>query len=236
MSPTCIPYIAPAEDWSVPSLPAWIGITFTYQGLKALGLPQASLDSFSEEFRQGMAARASIINDIGENAPANWEYPFGTSDMHVALAIYSQDDQNLELVFRRALQTQSDLPKVSVVYHMKFSELPEGRNPFGFKDGLHNPQIEGSGIDPPGYEATVKAGEFIMGYPDENGQTATSPEPEVLRRNGTFIAFRKFHIRVATVRKYLREQTSSPEEEEVIARQNGWEMAQQYPLGSRSRT
>jgi Dyp-type peroxidase family len=100
---------------------------------------------------------------------------------------------------------------------MKFSELPEGRNPFGFKDGLHNPQIEGSGIDPPGYEATVKAGEFIMGYPDENGQTATSPEPEVLRRNGTFIAFRKFYMRVAAFRKYLREQASSPEEEELIA-------------------
>jgi deferrochelatase/peroxidase EfeB len=70
---------------------------------------------------------------------------------------------------------------------------------------------------PSGYSASVKAGEFIMGYPDENGQTATHPEPEVLRRNGTFIAFLKFHIRVAAFQKYLREQTSSPEEEELIA-------------------
>jgi Dyp-type peroxidase family len=101
---------------------------------------------------------------------------------------------------------------------MKFSELPEGRNPLGFKDGLHNPHVEGSGVDAlPGYNATVKAGEFIMGYPDENGQTATNPEPEVLRRNGTFVAFRKFHIRVAAFRKYLREQTSSRDEEELIA-------------------
>jgi hypothetical protein len=75
-----IPYIAPAEEWRVPSIPAWLGIAFSYQGLKALGLPQASLDSFPEEFRQGMAARAEILRDIGDNAPANWEYPFGTSD------------------------------------------------------------------------------------------------------------------------------------------------------------
>ena len=68
-----IPYVAPAEDWWVPSIPAWLGIVFTYQGLKALGLSQESLDSFPEEFRQGMAARASILNDIGENAPAHWE-------------------------------------------------------------------------------------------------------------------------------------------------------------------
>src|SRR5215469_306615 len=213
-----IPYVAPAEDWWVPSIPAWLGIVFTYQGLKALGLSQPSLDSFPEEFRQGMAVRASILNDIGNNAPANWEYPFGTSDMHVALAIYSKDDKNLEAVLEQASQSQRELPKISVVYRMKFSELPEGRNPLGFKDGLHNPHVEGSGVDPlPGFDATVKAGEFIMGYPDENGQTATNPEPEVLRRNGTFVAFRKFHIRVAAFRKYLREQTSSREEEELIA-------------------
>jgi hypothetical protein len=55
-----IPYVAPAEEWWVPSIPAWLGIAFSYQGLKALGLPQPSLDSFPGEFRQGMAARASI--------------------------------------------------------------------------------------------------------------------------------------------------------------------------------
>ena len=213
-----IPYVAPAEDWWVPSIPAWLGIVFTYQGLKALGLSQPSLDSFPEEFRQGMAARASILNDIGNNAPGNWEYPFGTSDMHVALAIYSKDNKSLEAVLEQARESLRELPKISVVYRMKFSELPEGRNPLGFKDGLHNPHVEGSGVDTlPGYNTTVKAGEFIMGYPDENGQTATNPEPEVLRRNGTFVAFRKFHIRVSAFRKYLREQTSSRDEEELIA-------------------
>lgn len=213
-----IPYVAPAEEWWVPSIPAWLGIAFSYQGLKALGLPQASLDSFPEEFRQGMAARAEILRDIGDNAPANWEYPFGTSDAHVALAIYSRDDSSLESVLEQARQSQRDLPQIAVVYRMKFSELPDGRNPFGFKDGLHNPHVEGSGTNPPpGYESTVKAGEFIMGYYDELGETATSPEPEVLRRNGTFIALRKFHTRVASFRKFLREQAKSPEEEELIA-------------------
>jgi deferrochelatase/peroxidase EfeB len=72
-----IPYVAPAEEWWVPSIPAWFGIVFTYHGLKALGLPQGSLDSFPEEFRQRMTARASIPNDIGDYAPANWEQPFG---------------------------------------------------------------------------------------------------------------------------------------------------------------
>lgn len=213
-----VPHVAPADDWWVPTLPGWLGIAFTYQGLKALGVPQASLDSFPKEFREGMAARASILNDVGDNAPANWEYPFGSVDMHVALAIYSKDDPSLDAVLERARQSHHDLPRISVVYRMKFSELPGGRNPFGFKDGLHNPHVEGSGTHShPGYGPPVKAGEFIMGYLDELGETATSPEPEQLRRNGTFLAFRKFHTRVAEFRKYLREQASSPEEEELIA-------------------
>ena len=213
-----IPYVAPAEEWWVPSIPAWLGIAFSYQGLKALGLPQASLDSFPEEFRQGMAARAEILRDIGDNAPANWEYPFGTSDAHVALAIYSRDDNSLEAVLEQARQCHSNLPQISVVYRMKFSELPEGRNPFGFKDGLHNPHVEGSGIPlQPGSGETIKAGEFILGYPDELGHIATSPEPELLRKNGTFVVIRKFYTRVAAFRKFLREQAPSPEEEELIA-------------------
>jgi Dyp-type peroxidase family len=213
-----LPHVAPADEWWKPSLPGWLGIAFTYQGLKALGVPQASLDSFPEEFREGMAARAAILNDVGDNSPPNWEYPFGTADMHVALAIYSRDDASLETVLERARQSHHDLPEISVVYLLKFSELPEGRNPFGFKDGLHNPQVEGSGAPVrSGYGRAIKAGEFVMGYPDELGETATGPEPEVLRRNGTFLAFRKFHTRVAEFRKYLREQASSPEEEELIA-------------------
>jgi Dyp-type peroxidase family len=213
-----VPHVAPADDWWVPSLPGWLGIAFTYQGLKALGVPKATLHSFPTEFRVGMAARASILNDVGNNAPANWEYPFGTTEMHVALAIYSKDDSSLETVLERARQSHHDLPKISVVYRLQFSELPEGRNPFGFKDGLHNPHVEGSGVHGhPGYGSPVKAGEFIMGYPDELGETATSPEPEVLRRNGTFLAFRKFYTNVAAFRKYLRQQASSPADEELIA-------------------
>ena len=110
-----IPHVAPAEEWWVPSIPAWFGIVFTYHGLKALGLPQESLDSFPEEFRQGMAARASILNDIGDNAPANWEQPFGTAAVHVALAIYSSNDNSLDKVLELARQSIMDLSQISVI-------------------------------------------------------------------------------------------------------------------------
>ena len=35
----------------------WVTVAFTWNGLRALGIKEASLASFPEEFRQGMAAR-----------------------------------------------------------------------------------------------------------------------------------------------------------------------------------
>src|ERR1700730_11784196 len=116
-----IPHVATADDWWLPTLPGWLGIAFTYQGLKALGLPATSLETFPEEFRDGMAARASILNDVGDNAPAKWEYPFGTADVHVAIAIYSKDDKSLEETLALARRCHHDLPRISVLYRLKFS-------------------------------------------------------------------------------------------------------------------
>ena len=41
---------------------------------------------------------------------------------------------------------------------------------FGYRDRLSQPAIEGSGEEPtPGSGAPLKPGEFILGYPDEDG-------------------------------------------------------------------
>src|SRR2546430_15706871 len=61
-----------------PARDAWITVAFTYHGLKALGVPHDSLDSFSPEFQQGMAARAAALGDVAESSPARWEKPLGT--------------------------------------------------------------------------------------------------------------------------------------------------------------
>src|SRR3954471_19201038 len=87
-----------------PARDAWITAGFTYQGLKALGVPQESLDSFAPEFRQGMAARAADLGDVGESSPEHWEKPLGSPDVHVALAAISADAARLQAVVDRALR------------------------------------------------------------------------------------------------------------------------------------
>ena len=86
-----LPLVDSGRSTALPEHGAWITVAFTYTGLKALGVPQESLDSFAPEFQQGMAARAAELGDVGESDPSNWEAPLGTSDVHVAVAVLSPD-------------------------------------------------------------------------------------------------------------------------------------------------
>ena len=200
-----------------PARDAWVTVAFTYQGLEALGVPQESLDSFAPEFRQGMAARAAALGDVAESSPARWEKPLGTPDVHVALAALSPDAERLEAVVERARRAYEELPGVDVIWRQDCYQLPSGRTSFGFKDGIGQPAVEGSGI--PGSnprERPIKAGEIILGYPDETGSVPPMPTPEVLGRNGTYVVFRKLHTRVAAYRQYLRAKAAGREEEALL--------------------
>src|ERR1700722_6330972 len=50
----------------------WVSVAFTWNGLRSLGVDEASLATFPEEFNQGMVARAEMLGDTGENHPDNW--------------------------------------------------------------------------------------------------------------------------------------------------------------------
>jgi deferrochelatase/peroxidase EfeB len=67
------PVVDAGRPPSDPARGAWVTVALTYQGLQALGVPQESLDSFAPEFRQGMAARAAELGDVGDSSPTNWE-------------------------------------------------------------------------------------------------------------------------------------------------------------------
>ncbi|HSF14781.1 MAG TPA: Dyp-type peroxidase [Vicinamibacteria bacterium] len=209
--------VTPAAEPTSPLADTWVSVALTYQGLKALGVPQDSLSSFAWEFQQGMAARAKELGDTVESSPENWEPPLGTSDVHVVLVAVSPDTERLEAALDRARKTHEALPGITAVWRQDCHALATDKEPFGYRDGISHPAIEGTGI--PGSnprEEPLKAGEFILGYRDEMGGTQTT-RPEVLGKNGTYIAFRKLHQRVAAFRRYLKENATTPEDEELLA-------------------
>src|SRR6266852_6067277 len=212
-----VPRVVSGINWQDHTDMAWFNVAFTFEGLKALGVPEACLQSFAPEFQQGMAARAQRLGDVGESAPINWEKPFGTPQAHVTLSFFSGDRAAPQPLLELAQSSQDDLAGVSIIYRVDIAMLPTTRTHFGYKDGIGIPLIEGSGsAGYPGQGPAIKAGEFLLGYPDETGNLPAMPQPEILGRNGTYLGFRKLYSRVAEFRKYLRANAEGPEDEEVL--------------------
>jgi Dyp-type peroxidase family len=211
------PVVDHGQPSADPARGAWVTVALTYHGLQALGVPQDSLDSFAPEFREGMAARADILGEVGPSSPANWEAPLGSSAVHIVIGTISPDAGRLEAAAERARRAHESLPGVQVIWRQDCYSLPSGRTAFGFKDGIGQPAIEGSGVSGTNPQETpIKAGEFLLGYPDETGSLPPMPKPEVLGRNGTYIVFIKLHTRVAAYRQYLRARAANRDEEALL--------------------
>ena len=212
-----IPLLDPVATFD-PGRPVSLGVGLSYSGLEALGVPEQSLASFPAEFRQGMAARADYIGDVGENAPEHWEAPLGSKDIHLVVAALARDTSLMETLVTLAQDAIRDLPGIAPIWALDVHVPPDGREQFGFKDSISQPAVEGTNIlgsNP--HETPLKAGEFVLGYQDENGDLPPIPQPEALGRNGTYVVFRKLHQRVAAFRRYIHENAADPAQEERLA-------------------
>src|SRR6266436_3181638 len=211
------PHISSASDWWNAEDP-WIAVAISYSGLVALGLPEASLQSFPEAFREGMAARAEKLCDYGANDPKNWDRPFGSGQIHIQVSIISDTEEKWRSTMKTARQQYQGFSGLTVLLIQDFGAQPESRNSLGYKDSISQPAIEGSGVEPlPGQGQPIKAGEFILGYPGEAGVLLAMPQPDVLGRNGTYVGLRKYQSRVGAFKRFLRENCQTDDERELLA-------------------
>jgi deferrochelatase/peroxidase EfeB len=211
------PQISSAADWWNADEP-WIAVAISYPGLVALGVAEDSLRSFPEAFQMGMAARAEKLRDYGPNDPKNWERPFGSGRIHIQISVVSPTEPKWRRTLETVREQYQDFTGVGVLLVQDFGAQPGSLNSLGYRDGISQPAIEGSGVAPlPGQGRPIKAGEFILGYPGEAGVPLAIPQPEVLGRNGTYVGLRKYQSRVGAFNRFLRENSHTEEERELLA-------------------
>jgi Dyp-type peroxidase family len=199
----------------------WVTIAFTCNGLRALGVDDASLATFPEEFRQGMAARAAILGDTGTNHPDHWVGGLASPDLHAIIILFARDVDERKRCVTEYQQYAAAFPGVEVLSTLEIEATPPfdyAHDHFGYRDRLSQPAIEGTGDVPtPGSGAPLKPGEFFLGYTDEDGVIVPLPRPEILSRNGSFLAYRRLEEHVGRFRQFLKQNGDTHEEQELVA-------------------
>lgn len=205
-----------------------VNIAFTAAGLRALGMSPAMMAMFSSEFAGGMATphRSRMLGDVGSSDPDRWTWGAPSNEqVDLVLLLYARDGAGLTLAYDSLLNA----PESHGLYHIATLETVDlgDREHFGFHDGIAQPLIEGLPTSGPPVDS-IKAGEFILGYPNEYGlytarplvPPTLDPRNELpadaggsgnrdLGRNGSYLVLRQLRQDVAGFRRFLDEATSN---------------------------
>ena len=193
-----------------------LNVGFSAAGLHALEVPDAVLATFPTAFTQGMAARAELLGDVGANSPTSWQGGLGTEQMHAVVMISAQSEELLAERLRWLAGTMSE--GITELYRQDSAVLPGAREHFGFADGFAQPDVAGLETGPRhglgvysgrGRWRPIRAGEFVLGYPDEAGVVAGAALPAVLGRNGSYLVVRKLEQDVDGFRRQLTDLAAS---------------------------
>lgn len=207
----------------------YLNIAFTYRGLLALGLSQEASASFAYEFQEGMCTphRQRVLGDHGISDPGNWTWGGPENEtIHMVLLLYGKDSAAANHLQDHYVQTLQG-SGFKVVHTLTALTLEGRKEHFGFRDGISQPIVEGSGRTGP-ENNTVAAGEFLFGYENEYQQFPHTVEvdpgsdtsdvlvqsvDDVTRkdfaRNGSFLVFRQLEQDVGAFWNYISDQTNN---------------------------
>ena len=212
--------VTPASARSTDSA---LQVAVTSSGLAKLGLPGDTLAGFADEFVSGMTTphRRRILADVEESAPERWDWGGPTTTgVDLLLLVFARDAAALASVYAplAAAWTGGGL---TAVKELDTSDLGDKEH-FGFRDGVSQPTVEGLSSRGDRPANTVKAGEFILGYPNEYGLYTDRPllpasaDPSGLLprdaggsgavdlgRNGGYLVFRQLRQDVRGFRRFL---------------------------------
>ncbi len=184
-----------------------LNLAVTPAGLRALGVPEASLASFPEDFTTGAAARADLVGDVGPSAPEHWLPVFSDPGLHLLVSVSGQSDEAVDRATDGLLAGTA--PGLTELCRLEAALLGDRVDHFGYVDGISQPSIGSAPpTGPPDRMPVAPTGAFLLGHPSQfRDFSYPVPQPEALGRNGSFAAFRMLAQDVDAFREMLAEQS-----------------------------
>ncbi|MBS0467791.1 MAG: peroxidase [Proteobacteria bacterium] len=210
--------------------PTVLQLALSSEGLRALGVAGDIVEAFSADFVSGMGSepsRSRRLGDMGANAPGQWQWGTGARLPHVLLLLYALPGRLDE--WQRQIEAQCAAGFDTLARLTCGDRL--GFEPFGFVDGLSQPQPDWGRERPaldaerPDYGNLTCLGEFLLGYPNEYGgytdrpllaperdagsllpRAEDAPELADLGRNGSYLVLRQLQQDVRGFWQYLDRQ------------------------------
>jgi deferrochelatase/peroxidase EfeB len=203
-------------------------VAFTAPGLRALGVPEPVIAGFSLAFRFGMTqeSRARQLGDVGSNASEYWQWGGPASEVHLVVMFFARPDTFDAFV--QGITDDAWDDAFSEVHWLKTENL-DGVEPFGFADGISEPQLDWEQQRQAphtefSYGNLVALGEFLLGYHNEYGKITDrplldpdaasagllpaldAPEKKDLGRNGTYLVMRQLEQDVRLFWQFVHQQ------------------------------
>ena len=182
-----------------------LNIAFSYRGLIALGADEAMCKRFSTPFVQGShdPYRARVNGDVGDDAPENWDWGSEKNPVDLVLLVYAKDKASV-LSYAQRFTEEGERCGLELVRSLEGTTLADRKEHFGFRDGIAQPLVQGSGRG--AIESnTVAAGEFLLGQRDGYTNVSHSPESSAgfaFGHNGSYLVFRQLEQNVPAFWKY----------------------------------
>ncbi len=197
-----------------------LNIALTWKGLMKLGLPPDLIGNFPHEFVAGMNREeaALILGDTGDSSNKHWLYgkdnPEPHNPLHVLVLLYAESAKALQTLFDETCGLAALNGGLSVAFEQdSVRDRGDSTEPFGFRDGISQPAVQGLTGRSRLVDDPIKTGEFVLGYQNELDQFTSIPTvdawqdpkgylpghrrlPSNLRAfgmNGSYLVFRRMY-------------------------------------------
>jgi Dyp-type peroxidase family len=231
-----------------------MNLAFTVDGLRMLGLNETNIQNFTREFREGMTTphRQRLLGDFDSSAPEKWNWGGPANEpVHILMMIFGIDQKITDALYvemKKGLEPNG----LRELMQLDGQTLPGNKEHFGYRDGISQPVIKGSGRTSASNDY-LNAGEFLMGYKNEydvypDTPLITEPQGDMnllpadaagtgykdLGRNGTYMVLRQMQQHVEDYWTFMNDQTKNADgtPDEKASRKLSAKMMGRWPSGA----